>query len=226
MCCTNLVRIFPNVSDLVDTLSDLIVNQLTAAVADRGRASLIVPGGQTPKYLFDGLAGRHAPWSQVDIALTDERWTPDEPLVSNEHLVRERLLRGRAAEAAFTSFRHGDDLAMARDMAEAAVSRIAHPFDVSVLGMGADGHVASLFPNGVTLRSGALLEAVHRPGEGAAENRLTLTAEALRTSRLIALLITGPEKLSALTRPAAGELTPLRSLMHAAGGRFEVFYAP
>jgi 6-phosphogluconolactonase len=220
------IRHFPNLSDLVDALSDLIVARLTTAVADRGRASLVLPGGRTPKHLFDGLAGRHAPWARVSITLSDERWAPQDPAASNERLLRERLLRGRAAAARFTSFRQADDLAASRDRAEAALLDTARPFDVTVLGMGVDGHVASLFPRSATLHAGALVEAVHCPGAPGAETRLTLTSQALQESRFIALLITGPEKLRALAHAEAGAPTPVSALLRAHHGRFEVFCAP
>lgn len=226
MCKPSPMQTFANVSDLVDTLSEVIVERLSSAVADRGRASLVVPGGESPKHLFDGLAGRYAPWSKVDIALTDERWAPQTPTGSNEHHVRARLLKGRAAEARFTSFCQADTLPGARDHAETAIARFARPFDVTVVGMGEDGHVASLFPHRSVLHPGALVEVVERQGALVAKRRLTLTLQALQDSRFIALLITGQEKLNTLRRAAAGEATPIGALLEAGRGRLEVFCAP
>ena len=220
------MRMFDNLSDLVDGLSDVIVDRLNSAVAVRGRASLVIPGGETPKHLFSGLAGRHAPWAQVDITLTDERWAPNAPAASNERYVRERLLQGRAAEARFISLRPADDLPQSRQDAERAIARIARPFDVTVVGMGADGHIASLFPDRIVLHSGDLLEAVDCPGAPVASQRLTLTLEALQNSRFMALVITGEEKLKTLSDAEAGAALPVAALLAGGQERLEVFCAP
>lgn len=219
------LRMYRNASDLVDGLSDEVVNRLDTAVARRGRASLIVPGGKTPQHLFDGLAGRYAPWPRVDIMLTDERWKPAEPMAWHERLVRQRLLRGRAAQARFTSLRQCDDPVQARAAAEAAMSAIARPFDVAVVGMGVDGNVASHFAGGALLHAGELVEAARRPGGAPEERSLRLSLAALQTTRFIALLITGPDKLAALQRALGGEATPVRALLQSRRSGLEVFCA-
>jgi 6-phosphogluconolactonase len=216
---------FRNVSDLVDGLSDEIVGRLGAAVARRGRASLVVPGGRTPQHLFDGLAGRYAPWPSIDILLTDEYWAPNGPSEGHEDLVRKRLLRGRAAEARFTSFRRSEDLQRAQADAEVAVASVASPFDVAVVGMGVDGHVAAHFADGAVLHAGELVEAVSRPGAGTPEHRLTLSLSALQATRFVAVLITGVDKFETLQRALGGEPTPIRALLQARRSRVEVFCA-
>lgn len=226
MRALSCIRPFENMSDLVDSLSGTIVERLSRAVAQRGRASLVVPGGETPKHLFDGLAGRHAPWSQVDIVLSDERWAPESVSASNERNVRERLLKGRAAAARFTSFRLADGLPQARDLAEIAITHLAHPFDVAIVGMGEDGHIASLFPEASVLHAGALVAAVECPGSIAPRQRLTLTLQALQTARFVAVIIAGGGKFRALGRAAAGEPTPMNALLRARRGQVEVFSAP
>jgi 6-phosphogluconolactonase len=143
---------FPDCASLVRSLADEIAGWLGEAVAARGAASLVVPGGSTPGPLFDALAGKELLWSAITVTLNDERWVDPADPASNERLVRERLLTGCAAEAGFVGLKTA--AATARDglaEVEARLAAIARPFDVMLLGMGADSHTASLFPGSAAL---------------------------------------------------------------------------
>ena len=199
---------FPDRSALVEALADEIAARLADGVAARGAASLVVPGGSTPAPLFDALCERDLPWKAVVITLNDERWVDPSDAASNERLVRERLLVGRAAEACFFGLK--TPAATPRQAVvevEARLADVARPFDVMVLGMGEDGHTASLFPYSAALAASlggdpAQVQAVEAPHARGAIERMTLSLPAIVDSRSVAVLITGSEKLAVLGRAA------------------------
>src|SRR5271170_3992183 len=96
-----VVHRFANATDLTTALADTIVVRLTEGVRRHDVASLVASGGTTPGVVFDALAGRDAPWNNVFVTTTDERWVPPSDDRSNEKLIRTRLLRASAARAAF-----------------------------------------------------------------------------------------------------------------------------
>jgi 6-phosphogluconolactonase len=224
---------FPDCASLVRSLADEIAGWLGEAVAARGAASLVVPGGSTPGPLFDALAGKELLWSAITVTLNDERWVDPADPASNERLVRERLLTGCAAEAGFVGLKTA--AATARDglaEVEARLAAIARPFDVMLLGMGADSHTASLFPGSAALAASldgdaAAVQAVAAPGARGAADRMTLALPTLRDARFIALMVTGEDKLAVLERAAQPgdplEL-PIRAVMDRAD--VEVYWAP
>lgn len=132
---------------MADALSVVVLSRLEAALSARGRASLIVSGGKTPLAMFERLAVKRIDWSSVSIALADERWVSLEDPASNERFVREHLLRGPAAAARFVSMKNAaPSAALGAGVAWTAYTRMSRPFDCVLLGMGDDGHTASLFP--------------------------------------------------------------------------------
>jgi 6-phosphogluconolactonase len=200
----------PDRAELGRRLADDITTRLDAAIAARGRASLVVPGGSTPAPVFDGLSGRDLAWDRVAVTLNDERWVDPTEEGSNERLVRERLLVGRAAAARLLGLKTAH--ASPTDAIPEVTARLAalpRPFDVMLLGMGADGHTASLFPGSPALQAslggdGSEVQAVDAPGARGSAERITLALPALLDSRFIALLITGEDKLETLARAQAG----------------------
>ena len=186
----------------------------------------MVPGGSTPGLLFDALSRRDASGSQVSISLCDERWAPADDADRNETLVRERLLQRRAAAATLVSMTpRAATVAEAASHADAAVAAMRRPFDVTLLGMGADGHTASLFPTSPELASAMDLNApelvrpVTAPGAKGSGERLTLTLRALLGSRFVALMITGQAKLAAYEHacdPGLERDMPVRAVLRRA----------
>jgi 6-phosphogluconolactonase len=186
-----------------------ISSVLARELQDKPRARLLLSGGSTPAPVYQALAKAPLDWERVDVALVDERWLlPDDP-DSNSRLIRESLLRERAARARFESItRPGRSIEEAVNAANLHAQ--AAP-DVVVLGMGEDGHTASLFPgmHGLedALRSRAAYvsaDAGGCPGAGRFPRRISLTPAGLAPAHTRLLLIRGESKRKLLERVLAG----------------------
>lgn len=192
---------YPDRDLLALALARRIVSDLRAALTRRDRAVLAVPGGTTPGPVFDLLGGQDLDWSRVTILPTDERWVPEGDPRSNARLIRGRLMTEAAAAATFVPLRAEgetpEDGLAAVDTAVAALL----PLDVLVLGMGADGHIASLFPGGDRLAEALAADApavLPMRAPAAPEPRMTLTLPVLRRAFAVHLLVTGAEKRAVL----------------------------
>ncbi|MDP9940944.1 6-phosphogluconolactonase [Ectopseudomonas alcaliphila] len=206
---------------LAQALAVRVADALRQAIASRGRATLVVSGGRSPVPFFEALAQQELPWAQVLVSLADERWVPVNHAGSNEALVRRHLLRGLAAEARFLSlYQVAGNLEQAAELADAAVAELA-PIDVLVLGMGDDGHTASLFPHSPNLHQALQPDCARRvlpmlaPSEPV--QRLTLTLPVLASARLPLLAIQGQAKLNILSAALMpGEIAqlPIRAFLN------------
>ena len=206
---------YPDRDTLMRDLAELVADQLRAAHAGKGKATLAVPGGTTPGPFLAALSQADLPWKDSRVMPTDERMVSELSPRSNARLSRETLLQGRGAAALLVDL--DEPILGARPGRVAA----ALPIDVLVLGMGADMHTASLFPGAPELAAALAEDApeileVHPPGQP--EARLTLTGPVLRAASVIHILITGPDKLEALEQalwdgPAAE--APVRAVLTA-----------
>ncbi|MBL9075776.1 6-phosphogluconolactonase [Tabrizicola sp.] len=207
---------YPDREFLMLGLANVIAGQLADFLRREGKATLSVPGGTTPGPIFDTLSGVDLDWANVAVVLNDERWVPESSERSNTRLVRERLLRGRAAQARLVPL-----YAPAEEPEEMLAAledglRPYLPISVLLLGMGADMHTASLFPGADRLEEALSASApilLPMRAEAAGEPRITLTAPVLREAFNIHILITGAEKRAALER--AMTLTPMEAPVRA-----------
>jgi 6-phosphogluconolactonase len=216
---------------LFDTLTEALATRIDSALKARGAALLAVSGGQTPKMLFDRLSRVPLGWEKVTITQVDERWVEPTHPDSNARLIREHLLRGEAAKAIFVPLKNAAATPEAGHPAcEAALRALARPFDVVVLGMGEDGHTASLFPGAAELpraldrSTGDLCTPVHPPA--APHPRMSLTLRALLESRVLILPLAGQSKLAALrAAELAGrtEEMPVRAVLRQNEAPLEVW---
>jgi len=194
-----------------------VATYLVEAIEKRGQATLAVSGGGTPEHLFPVLSRENLLWNRVGVTLIDERWVDADHPDSNEGLARRLLLQGPAAEARFIGLKtdHANPLDAQGDV-EAALATLDWPLDVVFLGMGADGHIASLFPDldGWQETSGRALAVA---GGDARQPRMSLTPTALLDSRHIFLVIAGPEKRAtydAALKPGPIGQYPVRLVLH------------
>ena len=219
---------------LVETLAERISDILRDGIRRRGQASLAVSGGSTPIPLFSHLAETDLDWSKVTVLLVDERWVePDSP-DSNENLVRSYLLKGKAAMASFVGMRtESPGAGFAEDACEKQLRTIPLPLDCLILGMGNDGHTASLFPGAdtleaaVDLHSGRICMAVRPPATP--HERMTLTLPAILASRQLFLLLQGEKKKQVLARAQEvgdARQMPIRFILRQTTTPLAVYWSP
>lgn len=137
---------FNNSNAITDFLAQDIAQKLTTAIKQQGEASFFVSGGRSPIALFQKLSSTPLAWENVTISLVDDRWVDANHESSNELLVNTHLLQGFAAKAKFIGLVGHEQSAF--DGTENAVAKIddIKQIDVLILGMGEDGHTASIFP--------------------------------------------------------------------------------
>ncbi len=178
-----------------EALAEGIAFRLAEAVAARGKASLVVSGGSSPVGLFWCLAGKRLPWENTVVLPTDERWAPVADARSNEGMIRAELLQDKAARARFVGlYRDGDTPNAALAELNATLAALARPWDAVVLGMGADGHTASLFPNAPDIEQSLASPADVVAPAGGGPPRVSLTLRCLCDARRIDLLFFGDDK--------------------------------
>jgi len=201
-------------------LAAVIAGHLSDAIAAREVATLALSGGRSPVPLFEALQDAALPWERVIVAQVDERWVPADHEDSNARLIRTHLLCGPAAAARFVPMENdAADPQSGQPACEAAMRSLPLPFDVTLLGMGEDGHTASLFPKAEqldeALSTRALTIAVTPPA--APHARMSLTAAGLLNSRLLILQIGGAAKQAvyrAALSPGPVEEMPVRVALH------------
>lgn len=187
---------FSNRNQLASYLAKEVAEDLRQGINLHGAASLVVSGGSTPKPFFEALKQEALPWEKVWITLADERWVDADHPDSNEKLVRESLL----PEGAHFVGLKNSAATPAEGAAEAsnAVENMPHPFDVVVLGMGDDGHTASLFPKAPELADAIAPDAPMAmgitPPSYAPHPRITLSLSTLLNTRRLVVHITGEAK--------------------------------
>ncbi|WP_408635798.1 6-phosphogluconolactonase [Paraneptunicella aestuarii] len=225
-------NIFKSAEDLNAAFAERIVQILQEAISQEGRASLLVSGGRTPMPLFKQLSETSIDWSKVDVSLVDERWVDETDESSNTKMVRENLLQSHAAKANFVG------LKSAESNAEDAVAtctenlvNIKQPFDVLILGMGEDGHTASLFPCSQQIKAGLDLNTdacyIAVQPTTAPHQRMSLTLKSILNSKHIFLHLTGDGKKAVIEQALAGDdplEMPIRAVLQHAD--VELMWAP
>ena len=225
---------FESADALASEVASDMAAQLARAITARGQAGLLVSGGHSPAKLFEQLRTQALDWSRISIALVDERWVEPTDPGSNERLVRETLLRDRAAAAHFFGMKNA---ALSPDLGAAAAwsaaARIPRPVDITMLGMGEDGHTASWFPGSPNLESALDPEAsegcIGMRSPSAPQARLSLNLKALLDSRRILILILGEGKLHTYATacgPGPVEEMPVRAVLRQQRVPVEVVWAP
>jgi 6-phosphogluconolactonase len=207
---------------------------LTTAIATRGCASLVVSGGTSPIALFEALRTLPLDWTRVSVTLADERWVDPADPASNEKLVREHLLGDAVAAANFVGLKNGAETPeLGAAAAWDGIAGLPRPFDAVILGMGDDGHTASLFPGSPELARAIDLAAppgcigMISPTEPRA--RLSLNLAALLDSRQVFLLLRGEPKWRvyvAASAPGPAADMPVRTVLRQQRAPLDVIWSP
>lgn len=227
----------PTAAALAAAVAARIAGALDAALAERGQALLALAGGRTSPPVFRQLAAQPRDWSRVTVMPSDERWVAAGHPDCN-------LAQMQAAFAGADGIRWQPLVpqapAGAADAAFSNAALAAHPaaFDVAMLGMGADGHFASIFPGAPTLglalgQQGPQPDAVAilpdpMPAAGP-HPRVSLSLPRLLRSRLLLLVITGEDKRAVLERAQSDgdwRQLPVAALLRSAHPQFEVHWSP
>ncbi|MGO4172141.1 6-phosphogluconolactonase [Bosea sp. TAF32] len=194
---------FATLADASEALAETVAVRLAQVLAEKGRALLAVPGGTTPARFLAALGQHDLPWNDVTLLPTDERFVAADDEASNERMIRAQFAPLADGRAEFLSFHgRGSDIEAAAALLCAELAALP-PLDLLVSGMGADGHIASLFPG-----AEATFDAVPDSGIVVARPpglppRLSLSPVRLRGAGWASLLVSGGAKEAVLKEEAA-----------------------
>ena len=227
-----MIETFGTPEALADAAASAVVEALSAAIAGGGRGRLVVTGGRSPGLVYDQLSQTVLDWGRVDVTLSDERFVPEDHPDSNAGLVNQRLRVGLAQRSIFVPLY--SPAASADEAARAAevTVRALLPFDVVHLGMGEDGHVASLIPGSPVLDAGMdpagerILIGVPEGTGSPPLARITLSLPALLQARSILLTVAGEAKRAILRDAAAGADYPVAALLRQDAVPIRIIWSP
>jgi 6-phosphogluconolactonase len=190
-------------TQLARRAAERIATAIDLALDERDRCQIALAGGSTPALAYERLGQEHLPWERVDVLLGDERWVPPSDPASNARMIAATLLAQESGRRArFHAVPTEKPTPEASVEAYEALVRQLCPgdppvFDLVLLGLGDDGHTASLFPG--TPATGVSDRAV-TIGAGKGMERITLTAPVLSAARQVVFLVSGEGKRQALAR--------------------------
>ncbi len=194
------------------------------------RASIVVSGGTSPLDCFGALARTPLDWDRVEVLLSDERWVPPDHEDSNEKLAREALLVDAAAAAELKPV-YAEGMTPEQRCDDLQDPLPVLPFSCSLIGMGADGHFASLFPDADNLNLGLDVESgrlyVPVATEASPHPRVSMTLAGISRSDEIVMLFFGEEKLAVYERAREdADGFPVSKLLRQKRAPVRVFWAP
>ena len=209
-----------------------IVAALTRRLDSQPEASLVVTGGSSPALCYSALADTDLAWGRVHVLLSDERWVPPTHVDSNEKMVREELLVGHAAAADLLPL-YNDQIPLSAISSKLneALKGLPVPIACSLLGMGEDGHFASLFPDADNLELGLEVDSptyfIPVNTVASPHPRISLTLAALSRSDEVVLLFFGDSKREVYERAKASSTAlPVSKLLFQSRAPVHVFWAP
>jgi 6-phosphogluconolactonase len=191
------MRTFETKAALEQALADAIGKALSACIQDKGTATLLLSGGTTPSGVYALLSRLDLPWEKVTVGLVDERFVGSNSPFSNFKLISETLLQNKATSTHLLPMVIDEaDYSQNLQKIEAAYRIFTEP-DVCLLGMGPDGHTASIFPGDpaslqANLQNDTLISNTTAPT--APQQRITCNGPMLRRSKHLFLMITGEQK--------------------------------
>ncbi|MDN3651532.1 6-phosphogluconolactonase [Thalassotalea ponticola] len=223
---------FPSRQALDAAFAKQVASQLTSAIEKRGKATIAFSGGSTPKGFFEQLSLQPIEWQKVTVTLADDRWVDTEHSDSNDRLLRENLLTNNAAQATlFSLVENGPFTPAVLEQKNTELNSVL-PLDIVILGMGEDGHTASIFPCSEQVEQGLdnsnapalmLVEPTTAPYQ-----RITFNFPALIAAQHLYLHIVGENKLTVLDKALDNEdamTMPIRAFLHHPDKTIDVIWA-
>ncbi|USR91399.1 6-phosphogluconolactonase [Phormidium yuhuli AB48] len=208
---TQHIEVLPDKTALVQRSTALIVEKIQTAIAQRGTCTIALSGGSTPKPIYEAIARHDLPWDQLHIFWGDERYVPPDHPDSNQRMAREAWLDQVALPPGNihpmpTGSQDPETDADCYDQQLKTFfnleSDVFPCFDIMLLGMGDDGHTASLFPHTEALE---ICDRRVTVGNKDGDPRITLTVPVINLSRTIVFAIAGENKQGALAQVFASE---------------------
>ena len=237
MSKTNLnlcTRVFSDVQKLEDVLAEEIISSLQTQLKEQNKAKLLLSGGSTPINLYAKLSHFDINWEQVTVGLVDERYVPIDDSDSNERLIKASLIQNKASKANFVGMVYdAADLDKNLDLAVAKNKAFYDGTACVLLGMGTDGHTASLFPYDENSMLGLQntpdntpLLYTNSPNEP--KQRISFTIDRLLNTKRLFLYFTGAEKMKVFSDAKTHDQPlklPISSFIHQQQKILEVFWA-
>ncbi len=217
------MQVFKDLDKLSHAAADEFIHFGNAAIADHGRFNVALSGGSTPKLMFQLLASPEyrdqIDWKRIHVFWSDERYVPNTDSQSNEHMAREALLshveipeaniRGMYREGGVESAAEAYDVVLGKELGE------QKKLDLTLLGIGPDGHTASLFPGEPAVRERSL-DVVAGIGHAGVAERITMTPPMINRSTTVMFLVAGSDKAAPMKRilhgPENWEETPSQAI--------------
>lgn len=193
-------KVFPDIESLSQGFADFAATALQNTLNRKPRATLVVPGGSTPRHYLPALAKCKLPWDRITVTLSDERWVDTRDDQSNEKLIRQHLLSHLPADTPFFGLKTAHDNPFdAIETIHQRLDSLPLPVSLTVLGLGEDGHIASLFL-GMNPDSLSAHHCIAVAPPIAPSLRMSLSLEMLASSEQIVLVVTGEKKQRLLDR--------------------------
>ncbi len=203
---SKIVEVLPDREALIERSLALVLSKIQAAIQERGMCTIALAGGSTPKPLYEAIATQELPWRNIHVFWGDERYVPPDHPDSNQGMAARAWLDRvniprtnihpmptNEANPAFAAYNYEEEL---RQMFQTPMGDFP-ALDLILLGMGDDGHTASLFPNTEALQVGDRLITV---GNKDGQPRLTFTAPLINHSRCVIFIVSGASKKPALAK--------------------------
>lgn len=229
-------------STIQESISEILEKLSTHIQAKEGTYCMALAGGSTPKKLYEAMSQQSWPWERLQLTLTDERWVDEDDQQSNAAMVKKYLLKDRAQSAYFLPLKNSEANPLeGQQTCETNLVTQMPRLNAVILGMGEDGHFASIFPemdkldSALDIENSALCMAAIRAEKNAlpALERMTLTLPYLVSATDIYLLCTGDKKKAVLDAVMSkeGNQYPLQSLANKCEGhltdtQLHIYWSP
>jgi len=200
-------------ADVARSAADLIASRLRQAVAARGKASIALSGGNTPRRIYAELATLPVEWERVDVFFGDERCVPADDASSNYRMAKEALFDRVRVPNVFRMEGERVDLGQA---AEEYAQKLPAAVDLILLGMGEDGHTASLFPGNDWSRPTGRRVIVVKGAPKPPPVRMSVTPDVIWAARARLIVTTGEGKAQNVRRALEGDACPAVYPIHTA----------